>query len=81
MASNVDDASITAHVKTVLLNDTQLNATKINVNTSNGVVVMSGAVASKADEQRAIQLARQVSGVREVRSELQVSSQPTTLRL
>src|SRR5207247_6088332 len=70
---STEDATITARVKTVLLNDTQLNATKIDIVTSNGVVTMSGSVKSKAEEQRAIQLARQVSGVKDVKSSLQVS--------
>ncbi len=70
--SATDDATITARVKTVLLNDTQINATKINVSTSNGVVTMSGQVRSKAEEDRAVQLARGVSGVRDVKSALQV---------
>lgn len=68
-----DDSTITARVKTALLNDTQISATRINVETSNGVVTMSGAVKSKADEERALQLARQVSGVKDVKSTLQVS--------
>jgi osmotically-inducible protein OsmY len=71
--SSTDDAAITARVKTALLNDTQINATRIDVATSNGVVTMSGAVKSKAEEQRAIQLARQVNGVKDVKSTLQVA--------
>lgn len=71
--SSMDDVTITARVKTVLLNDTQVNATRIDVATSNGVVTISGTVKSKAEEERAIQLARQVSGVKDVKSALQVS--------
>jgi len=71
--SSTEDATITARVKTVLLNDTQLNATRIDIVTANGIVTMSGTVRSKAEEQRAIQLARQVSGVKDVKSTLQVS--------
>jgi osmotically-inducible protein OsmY len=70
-----DDASITAQVKTVLLNDPQVNATKIDVSSQNGVVTMSGTVRSKAEEDRAIQLARQVSGVKDVRSSLKIGSE------
>jgi osmotically-inducible protein OsmY len=75
-----DDATITARVKTVLLNDTEVSATKIDVRTDNGVVTISGSVRSKAEEARAIELARQVSGVKDVRSTLQVSGGSTTLR-
>jgi len=72
----VDDATITARVKTVLLNDPQVAATKIDVTTTAGVVTMSGAVKSKADEARAIELARQVNGVKDVKSTLVVSPTP-----
>ena len=74
VASTIDDASITAQVKTALLNDTQVNATKIDVTTSNGVVTMSGTVRSKPEQERAIQLARQVNGVRDVKANLTVGS-------
>ena len=68
----MDDATITARVKTVLLNDPQVAATKIEVSTAAGVVTLSGSVKSKADEARAIQVARTVTGVRDVKSTLVV---------
>jgi osmotically-inducible protein OsmY len=71
MSAN-EDQTITARVKTVLLNDTQIGATRIDVATASGVVTISGTVKSKADEQRAIQLARQVPGVKDVRSTLTI---------
>ena len=70
----MDDANITARVKTVLLNDTHGVATKIEVSTTAGVVTLSGSVKSKADEARAIQVARTVTGVRDVKSTLQITS-------
>jgi hyperosmotically inducible protein len=76
----IDDPTITAAVRTMLLNDTQINATKIDVSTAGGVVTISGTVRSKAEEARAIELARQVGGVKDVRSTLQVSGGATTLR-
>jgi hyperosmotically inducible periplasmic protein len=66
----VDDATISARVKTTLLNDPQVGALKIDVTTSKGVVTMSGTVKSQAEAERAIQLARQTSGVRDVISNL-----------
>jgi hyperosmotically inducible protein len=68
----MDDATITARVKVVLLNDPQVAATKIEVSTEAGVVTLSGSVKSKADEARAIQVARTVTGVRDVKSTLVV---------
>ena len=72
MGAVMDDATITARVKTVLLNDPQVAATKIDVSTSGGIVTLSGTVKSKADEARAVDLARQVTGVRDVKSTLTV---------
>ena len=68
--SAMDDTTITTRVKTVLLNDPQVAATKIDVSTTAGVVTLSGSVKSKADETRAIELARQITGVRDVKSTL-----------
>src|SRR5258708_10391015 len=69
-AGVMDDATITTRVKTVLLNDPQVAATKIDVSTAGGIVTLSGTVKSKADETRALELAPQVTGVREVTSTL-----------
>jgi osmotically-inducible protein OsmY len=72
MGAAMDDATITTRVKTVLLNDPQVAATKIDVSTAGGIVTLSGTVQSKAHETRAIELARQVTGVRDVKSTLVV---------
>ena len=73
VAETIDDATITAHVKTALLNDPQVGAMKIDVDTAQGVVTMSGTVKSEAEAARAIQLAKQARGVKDVKSTLQVS--------
>jgi len=70
MSGVMDDATITARVKTMLLNDPQVAATKIDVATAGGIVTLSGSVRSKTEEARAINLARQVTGVRDVKSTL-----------
>jgi hyperosmotically inducible periplasmic protein len=72
ISSTMDDAAITAQVKTALLNDTQVNATKIDVSTSNGVVTVSGVVRSKPEQDRVVQLARGVNGVKDVKANLTV---------
>jgi len=74
ISNTLDDATITAQVKTVLLNDPEVNATKIDVATSNGVVTMSGTVRSEPEQQRAIRLARQVNGVKDVKANLTIGS-------
>jgi hyperosmotically inducible periplasmic protein len=72
IAPAADDASITAHVKTALLNDPQLSGSKINVDTNAGVVTMTGTVKSKAEEAHAMDVARRVAGVRDVKSALTI---------
>ena len=73
VAANTDDASITARVRTVLLNDTEIGARSIEVATSSGVVTISGVVRTPAEAYRAVVLARRVEGVRDVQTSLQVA--------
>lgn len=67
-----DDATISTRVKTALLNDPDVAALKIDVRTSQGVVTLTGTARSSAEEQKAIEVARRVQGVKDVRSELKV---------
>jgi hyperosmotically inducible protein len=77
VGETIDDATITTRVKTALLNDPQVAGLKIDVDTTLGVVTMSGIVRNRTEEQRAVQLARGLPGVKDVRSTLQVdASQP-----
>jgi osmotically-inducible protein OsmY len=73
VGETIDDATITARVKTALLNDPQVGGMKIDVDTTQGVVTMSGVVKSQAEATRAMELARQASGVKDVKSTLQVN--------
>jgi osmotically-inducible protein OsmY len=68
----LDDFTITARVKTALLNDPEIAAPRIDVETVKGVVTLSGRVASKQEEQKAVQVARSIGGVVEVKSALQI---------
>jgi len=68
----IDDASITTRVKTALLNDPVIDATKIAVETSAGVVTLNGVVKSKEVETKAVDLTRRVAGVRDVKSGLKI---------
>jgi osmotically-inducible protein OsmY len=69
-----DDASITTGVKTRFINDEQVDALDINVDTYEGIVTLNGSVPSERVEARAMQIARGVKGVRGVRSELVILS-------
>ena len=72
IGETIDDATITTRVKTALLNDPEVGGLKIDVDTFEGVVTLSGAVKTRAEEAKAIQLARRMPGVTDVKSTLQV---------
>lgn len=70
-----DDLTITARVKTALLNDPDIAAPRIDVETVNRVVTLSGRVDTREEEQKAIAVARSVPGVVEVKSTLQIQKE------
>ncbi len=69
---NVDDATLTAQVKSKLASDRLATLTRIDVDTTRGTVYLNGSVDSAASKSRAEELASQVSGVRKVVNNLQV---------
>jgi osmotically-inducible protein OsmY len=68
----VNDAAITTAVKAGFVKDPGLSALRIDVDTSNGVVVLNGIADDAAARDRAAAIARDVKGVREVRNHLAV---------
>jgi len=68
----VDDRTISTSVKAKLVADKAANLTRVDVDTTNRVVLLSGVVESSEQKNRAEQLAMQVSGVRRVENRLQV---------
>ena len=72
IADATADARITTAIKAKLLASRDLSALNISVNTTAGVVTLSGAVASPEHISKAILLAMETDGVREVVSSLQV---------
>ena len=70
----LDDTAITAKIKTKLLGDPTISGFAISVETFRGRVILSGFVSSQAQVDRAIALAREVPGVREVQSALVIKS-------
>ncbi len=74
----VDDAAVTAKVKADLIKDVAVKSTDIAVETTGGIVQLSGFVGSDAIRQRAEQLARSVEGVKSVRNDLAIQTAPQT---
>ena len=74
VATPVDDATISTRVKTAFINDPVVGKreNKIDVDTFKGVVTLTGHVTNKDEEQKAIELARSIRGVTDVKSTLQV---------
>ncbi|MDQ5891366.1 molecular chaperone OsmY [Pectobacterium aquaticum] len=68
----VSDSAITAKVKSALLEDKSITSSDISVETSNGVVTLSGFVGSQERSSRAVKIATQVEGVQSVSDKLQV---------
>jgi hyperosmotically inducible protein len=69
----LSNARITSEVKLKFAADDTVKALNIDVDTSNGVVTLNGTVNSKAELQKAIQLAKTVDGVKQVKSNLTVA--------
>jgi|SRR4051812_30810768 hyperosmotically inducible protein len=70
--SYVDDSYLTTAVKTKLLGDTGLKSFDIHVETSNQVVVLSGAVPTDALRDQAGTVAKSVDGVKDVVNNIEV---------
>lgn len=66
------DAAITSAVKTKLLADTKVGGLKIDVDTTNHVVTLTGPVHSEAEKAEALRLARTTKGVTRVVSKLTI---------
>jgi osmotically-inducible protein OsmY len=68
----VDDGVVTAKVKAALVADPVTKAHHINVETFKGTVQLSGFVETDEARSRALQLARDVEGVRRVKDAMEV---------
>jgi hyperosmotically inducible periplasmic protein len=72
IADATADARITAAIKAKYVGDSDLSALSISVNTTGGVVTLSGTVSSHENIGKAMAIALEVDGVREVISTRQV---------
>ncbi|MCK9635387.1 MAG: BON domain-containing protein [Methylobacter tundripaludum] len=68
----VDDSVITTKVKAMLFDEPNLRSGEINVETFKGVVQLSGFVNSKADINKAVEIARSVKGVESVKNDMRL---------
>jgi hyperosmotically inducible protein len=68
----VDDAAITSSVKARFVENKDVDATAISVETLNGTVMLSGFAKSLREKTAAESVARSVSGVKAVKNEVAV---------
>lgn len=66
----VDDATITAKVKSAILASTELRLLRVNVETVDGVVTLTGSADTKSNIEKAEDLASAVEGVTGVENKL-----------
>jgi hyperosmotically inducible periplasmic protein len=70
--STVGDAALTTKVKTKFLADTSISGLKIDVDTKNDVVTLSGTVPTAAEKRKAVEVAKATDGVKSVVDNLKV---------
>ena len=68
----IDDAVISTKVKAAIFNEPTLNSMEINVQTFKGRVQLSGFVATQANASTAVNVARGVSGVLDVKDDMRL---------
>jgi osmotically-inducible protein OsmY len=68
----VDDSVITTKVKAAIFEEPSLKSAEINVETFKGTVQLSGFVSSRADINKAVEVARGVKGVTSVKNDMRV---------
>jgi hyperosmotically inducible protein len=66
VAGAVEDGALTAKIKSKMALDDQVKARDIDVDTSDGLVTLSGVLRSEAERERAVQLTRETEGVQTV---------------
>ena len=74
MGEKIDDAVITTSVNTSLAKDPDLSAIKIDVDTKDGIVTLSGPAPTAAAKDKATELTKQVKGVASVNNQLVVKA-------
>ena len=79
IGTTIDDSVVTTAVKSAFLADAEVKSFDLKVETRKGEVQLSGFVASQSQIDRAILVARGVSGVTGIDNKLEVKSAPTTV--
>jgi osmotically-inducible protein OsmY len=70
----IDDSELTTKVKAALLAEKNLKSLPISVESTNGVVTLSGSVVSSAQIDQAVDVAKHVKGVKDVHNALKLKT-------
>jgi osmotically-inducible protein OsmY len=68
----VDDSVITTKVKAQLFDEPNLKSMQITVESFKGIVMLSGFLTSHADINKAVEIARNTTGVKSVKNEMRL---------
>lgn len=71
----IDDAAITARIKSAFVGDEQVSALDVGVKTHKGNVELSGYADSSQEIRRAVQIARATPGVKSVHDDIRLKTQ------
>jgi hyperosmotically inducible protein len=74
VGDRIDDAGITMKVKANLLDDPVVKGLRIDVDTREGIVYLTGNVSSENEKDAAIRIAKGTEGVRDVQANLTMKS-------
>lgn len=66
----IDDTVLTAKVKSALLNDPAVSGLAVNVESFKGLVQLSGFVKNSSERDKAVEVARKVGGVKQIRNDI-----------
>ena len=70
--SQLSDSSVTLKITRKFVGDSEIRAVNIDVDTYQGIVYLSGVLTSKGQIEKVIQLAGSVTGVKMIKSNLQL---------
>jgi hyperosmotically inducible periplasmic protein len=70
----IEDSALTTKVKAALLAEKNLKSLPISVESTNGVVTLSGQVVSSAQIEQAVDVAKHVKGVKDVHNALKLKT-------
>jgi hyperosmotically inducible protein len=73
VAEAVEDGALTAKIKSKMALDDHVKAREIDVDTSDGLITLTGTLQSEAERERAIRLTLETEGVRTIIDALVVS--------